>query len=359
MASLPSRATLRLGTSFCGAGAGDNDFGELDLFPQNTVIGQNLAAAQRVAQSLFMELEAKCRQERDQYKRAGQTPSLCKRNRWSTYLDPERRRNCAMSSLEFIRDYPEGRVRVLSEAHLRFLIKLQHLVAEDAEDFYRPEGERRHGDTFEGILTTAGVNSQLIKDAHRSEWSIEGKSFLMQDNDGTCGHRKEHIKAFQQDLVTALETFLMGFCRRRCLSDMGTERLLQVVTTQMSQCGLANLDQSSTAAKFFVSGRGLDQRITYNLSCMETDGLGEALQLSLLCMKTGFSQYHLEEEFAAGAADDGQASQVGPRHCEPSSYLYQYATLRFIPNPSANGCERTVCTVVDALDEVRIDPAGL
>merc|ERR1712224_695384 len=97
------------------------------------------------------------------------------------------------------------------------------------------------------------------------------------------------------DLVTSLETMLLDFCQRRHLSQDGQRRLIQAVTTQMSQCGLANLDRASQAAKYFVSGQGLEQRTAYNLSLMDAGLPDECLKLSLLCMKTGFSQYHTEE----------------------------------------------------------------
>merc|ERR1719271_1889159 len=117
--------------------------------------------------------------------------------------------------------------------------------------------------------------------------------------------RKRIIARFQQELVVALEDHLLSFCRRRGLSELATRQLLQAVTTQMSQCGLANLDRSSRAAKYFVSGQGLDQRTAYSLSTMDTGSLGESLKLSLLCMKTGFSQYHTEETLGLPGRDTG------------------------------------------------------
>jgi len=259
--------------------------------------------------------------------------------------------------MDFIRDHSECRMKVLPHAHVRFLILLQHFVSEDAKDFYRPESERKHYDAFEGVITN-GVNSQLVKDAHRSEWSVEGRTFSEQSKlsfQTTAGgeERRHAISAFQQEFVQSLETYLLEFCRRRGLSATGTERLLQVVTTQMSQCGLANLDRASQAAKYFVSGQGLEQRTAYNISSMDGGPqVGESLKLSMLCMKTGFTQYHTAETL-------NMAIPVGsgPRDCSPSSYLYQYATLRFTPGPLVGGCEQTHCVVIDALDEVHIEPA--
>lgn len=163
--------------------------------------------------------------------------------------------------------------------------------------------------------------------------------------------QKARIATFQREFVTALEEQLLAFCRRWHLSALGTRRLIQAVTTQMSQCGLANLDRSSQASRYFVHGQGLEQRTAYNISTMDDSGQ-EALQLSMLCMKTGFTQYHTEETLGLLHSDVADS----PKLCKPSSYLYQYATLRFAPRPSSGvGAERIDCVVIDALDEVHIE----
>lgn len=327
----------------------------------SSVMQRNFITARAVVRQAFSDLEAQCLEEKAQYEKVGLVPSAQKNNWWAFYLDKERVRECMTSSMDFVRSHPECRSRLLPDVQLRFLVLLQHFVAEDTTDFSRPMTERKHCDAFEGLLTEDGVNSQLIKDAHRSEWSIEGHSFTLQpqltaDTHQTGADRKRVIVAFQHDLVTAIETHLLDFCRRRGLSVAGTRRLLQAVTTQMSQCGLANLDRSSQAARYFVSWQGLEQRTAYNLSTMDAGHLGEALKLSMLCMKTGFRQYHTEETLGAPGSPDPEPKHAGPVSCAPSSYLYQYATLRFVPGPPAGGCERPMCVVIDALDEVHINP---
>jgi len=329
---------------------------------------KNFVLARSVIRQVFASLEADCLEEQESYLRGGLVPSPQKSNRWATYTDKARLRGFMTSSLDFVRNHAECRMRELTEAQLRFLVLLQHLVEEDTSDCYRPEAARKHQDAFEGFLTES-VNSQLVKDAHRSEWSVDGNSFSLQSQLSACSHsetedRKGVIAAFQQDLVIALEFHLLGFCERRGLSALGTQQLLQAVSTQMSQCGLANLDRSSQAAKYFVSGQNLDQRTAYSLSTMDAGPLGECLKLSLLCMKTGFCQYHTEETL--GLPQSGSQKAVGlgctpslelpvdcgPKHCRPTSYLYQYATLRF--SPGSNG-DAVDCVVIDALDEVHIE----
>lgn len=325
----------------------------------SSAVSRNFDTARSVIQDAFAELEAQCREERTQYQKAGAKPSLHKCNRWAMYTDKGRLQQFMVSSMDFVRDNPDCRTWLLSHVQLRFLVLLQHFVSEDTADLHRPERERSHGDVFEG-----DVNAQLIKDAHRSEWSVDGSSFSMQDRlapaaGGLAGKdQRRAIATFQQELVVAIEAYLLDFCGRRKLSVLGTQRLLHAVTTQMSQCGLANLDRSSQASTYFVGSKGLEQRTAYNISAMDAGPLGEALKLSLFCMKTGFSEYHTEATLGGLGGPAPPDGDAGPTRCAPSSYLYQYATLRFAPVAEpVYGCERIDCTVIDALDEVHIEPA--
>jgi len=323
---------------------------------QDQYLSKNVEVAREVIGQVLADFAAQCQEERDQCEQQGQQATSQRRARWNLYLDKERLQLCAANLTEFVRDHPESRSRLLTPQHLKFLVVLQHLLAEDAADVGRPDTARRHSDTFEGVLTEAGVNSQLIKDAHRSEWSIEGRSFTMQEGAADSSQDRRHvIKAFQQELVSELETYLLQFCKQHDLTERATETFMQVVTTQMSQCGLANLDRSSQAAKYFVSGQGLEQRTAYNISSMDVGDSGEALKLSLYCMKTGFTQYHTEESLKMlSNPETAEDCDAGPIHCEPSSILYQYATVRFLPYTGADNSEQIECLVIDALDEVRL-----
>ena len=74
--------------------------------------------------------------------------------------------------------------------------------------------------------------------------------------------------------------------------------------------------------------------------------MGETLKLSILCMKTGFTQY----------LDKSDDHQIAPTSCHPTSYLYQYATLQFAAGTRVGNCESINCNVLDALDETDILP---
>jgi len=319
-------------------------------------VARNNALAESLVRSIFAQLQNECLEEKAQYERAGQSPALQKRNYWATHIGAEPLERFIARSMVFLQNYPEFQVRPMTTEQLRFLVLLQHLVAEDTLDFDRPVRDRQHGDAFEGIHTRDGVNTQLVKDAHRAEWSIEGLSYLCDSDSLQVDGRKRRIAEFQRELVTALESFLLGFCQRRRLSADGTRKLLQAVTTQMSQCGLANLDRCSKAGKYFVSGKGLDQRINYNISFMDAVPWGETLKLSLLCLKTGFCQYQKQQELEDDE-NDGVDAVCTPMSCAPSSYLYQYATLRFTATsavPGSGAKEQIECSVIDALDEAQI-----
>ena len=174
----------------------------------------------------------------------------------------------------------------------------------------QPPTERKFRDSFEGFVTKS-VNSQLIKDSHRAEWSIDGRGFsfarwnspteqgyvrqssptspnygrrvhqLQADtgnNSSTSSTESvkdeatvEKIEEFQRYFVTHLEEYLLNFCRVNGLkggegssgtssngmakqkppeeapSGTETDYLIRCVTTQLCQAGLANLDRGSYA----------------------------------------------------------------------------------------------------------------
>jgi len=311
---------------------------------------RNLETAKVVIRDIYSEMERHCIDERKEHEKTGIPPTRQKQNVWATYTNKARLQKFANDSLAFVQQNADCRSRVMTVKQLRFLVLLQHFVSEDSSDFNRSELLRKHQDAFEGVLTD-GVNSQLVKDAHRSEFSIDGSAFSMQDLpaqvEGMEADRGQAIAEFQTEFVTVLERYILAFASRKKLSKGGSKRLLQSVTTQMSQAGLANLERGSQASRYFVGSLGLDQRTAYNLSTMQTLE-GEMLKLSILCMKTGFSQYLDKDRLLKMSVVEC------PKQCKPESYLYQYATLSFSVGPQVDDCESILCTVLDALDEANI-----
>eukprot|EP00405_Crypthecodinium_cohnii_P007285 CAMPEP_0206420436 /NCGR_PEP_ID=MMETSP0324_2-20121206/841_1 /ASSEMBLY_ACC=CAM_ASM_000836 /TAXON_ID=2866 /ORGANISM="Crypthecodinium cohnii, Strain Seligo" /LENGTH=368 /DNA_ID=CAMNT_0053884319 /DNA_START=164 /DNA_END=1270 /DNA_ORIENTATION=+ len=312
-----------------------------------------MALANASMAEYLVNLKQQCLDEKRHYEDRGIEASLQKQNRWALYTRSDRIQQCFAHSKAFIRQYPECRFNVLPKQYLRALTLLQHHIAEDTADLCLPPERRRHCDVFEGVKTD-GVNSQLVKDAHRSEWTVGDESFSMQQNRASRSQsqcsggdgledRKAAIAAFQHDLVVAVEEYILSYCERRDLTGPVVPQLMQCVTTQMSQAGLANLEQSSQACKVFVSGEGLQQRTTYNLATLMDSAKGEVLKLSILCMKTGFTSYITPDGPPPGldCGDDWEGTGgVGPFHCSDTSYLYQYATMIFFVADSKDGHQK-------------------
>lgn len=303
--------------------------------------------ARKIIWEFYLFLEKNSIDEKESYTKTNADIPATKAARWSKYTDKETLGKYFDESVRFVKENSEFRTRQLfSPQQLRFLVAVQHLVQEDAAEMDCPAYERKHLDTFEG--KSGCVNTQLVKDVHRSEWSIEGQGFSLQKvlqsrglETASLDIKRECVNQFQQQFVHTLESYLLEFARKRGLSDYLSGIFIKVVTTEMSQCGLANLDQAGTASKYFVSGHGLEQRTVYNLSQFNKD----SVKLSILCMKTSFSTYHTEQTLEFG--------DMSPNQCSKSSYLYQYATIQITPDIIANNIN---VTVIDALDEAHIVP---
>eukprot|EP00397_Hematodinium_sp_SG-2012_P034710 GEMP01037249.1.p1 GENE.GEMP01037249.1~~GEMP01037249.1.p1 ORF type:complete len:363 (-),score=52.70 GEMP01037249.1:794-1882(-) len=305
--------------------------------------------ARVIVSEFYKALEKSVHDEQASYKRTNAEVPSTKVARWAKYSNADNLRKFYEESLNFLRANSEFRTKQLfSPQGLRFLVAVQHLVAADSAEMDCEPDERRHLDTFEG--KSGCVNTQLVKDVHRSEWSIEGQGFSLQKatqmqargiDNSPAEVTRDSVYFFQKQFVFQLEAYLLAFSERLRLSEHLTKVFMKVVTTQMSQCGLANLDQAGTASKYFVSGAGLDQRTVYNLSTFGQN----SMKLSILCMKTSFSAYHTEQTLEGG--------DMSPHRCSRSSYLYQYATLQITPSMEQN---KVIITVIDALDEAHIVP---
>lgn len=318
--------------------------------PRYDPLPERLDTVEPLLRGFFEELHARCEEEKLQYAQAGQRPSPQKVNFWETHIGLENIECHASRSRLFLQSFDDFRSgQHFSQEQLRFAVLVQHFVSQDTMDVRRLPEKRMHDDVFEGILTRS-VNAQLITDAHRAEWAIEGNGFIVPKAESD-EERKQLIADFGAGLVTALEEFLLSFCERRQLSVRGTEHVIQAVTTQMSQCGLANLDRCSRVGQYMVGGARLKQHVNYNISCMDAGPLGDALKLTLGCLKEGFDFF----QPTTGTSEDDS-----PHCCDPNSRMYQCATLRFTTKlglETPTGEDEVSCDVLDVYDEVRIcDP---
>mmetsp|Transcript_28157 Transcript_28157/g.52806 ORF Transcript_28157/g.52806 Transcript_28157/m.52806 type:complete len:334 (+) Transcript_28157:52-1053(+) len=319
---------------------------------RDLTLPERLDVVEPFVREFFEELQTRCEEERRQYVQAGQTPSPHKANFWVAHTDPKRLESYVARSRLFLQGYDDFRSGQLPQDQLRLAVLVQHFVSQDTLDFQQTRAQRMHDDVFEGVLTQ-GVNSQLITDAHRAEWAVDGAAFVFSDRGGDNEERKQAILDFRMELVAALERFLLQFCNRRQLSESGTLHLVQAVTTQMSQCGLANLERCSRAGEYMVGGAGLKQYVNYNISCMDAGPLGEALKLTLGCLKQGF------QFIQRTARKDGAEDDMSPQGCDPSSRIYQCATLRFTTNlglESPDGADQIHSDVIDVYDDIFIRP---
>ncbi|CAD7934633.1 unnamed protein product [Amoebophrya sp. A120] len=333
----------------------------------------------------------------------------------------------------------------LKSSHLvQFLVLFRHSVKNDVFDLTKPIDERKYQDAFEGILTK-DVNTQLIKDIARAEWTIDGEGFSFakylesaknlssvhtgmdqSTNSTTVGgsstvssynvamnsgnkvsssnhnrplintsstavppatdnkepyavysksssstmseepknrakagvvgstgksqqvnssllstgnikapapapiissamsqlQKEEKLKEkFQYFFLEKLENFFLAFAKQEKLSANHTSALIQAVTTQMCQCGLANLDRGSYSRKYLVSGTNLDQTTVYSLS---KDG--DSLKLTLMCMKTNFTDYFdmtvgggVVASSSSAATGSGSGTGTGTAHLVPGA----------------------------------------
>jgi len=191
--------------------------------------------------------------------------------RYRTYTNVANLEKFIEESLAFVRQYSEYRTKQLQSAQqIRFLVTFQHFVMEDTRDLLRPARERKHDDTFEGIRTCS-INTQMIKDLHRAEWSIEGEGFSyakwLRGREAVAGKESGDIgsgpsgsggssatpEEFQMWFVRRLEDFFLASFANK-LTTSCLDLLMRAITTQMCQCGLANLDRGSRASRYFLMG---------------------------------------------------------------------------------------------------------
>eukprot|EP00392_Amoebophrya_sp_AT5.2_P009039 g9067.t1 len=132
--------------------------------------------------------------------------------------------------------------------------------------------------------------------------------------------KEEKLKEkFQSYFIEKLESFLLDFSRKLKLTEQNTTYLLKCISTQMCQCGLANLDRGSYARKYLVSGANLDQRTVYSLS---TDEDGKSLKLTLLCVKTNFTDYYDYETLMKGVdVGGGGAGMIASASLAPEPLI--------------------------------------
>lgn len=324
---------------------------------------RDVATEQAAVTSFYdmMRLEQLRRREKRTTMRFS-TSSAAKSNRESLYLDSgglqrlqERSQaHLARLSDSFASELPQGLVEC--GGVLRAIVAAQHYFDLDLEDLDLPQAERRSEDVFEEDPKAPfyGVCQQLLLDAARCDFVIEGEEFSL-----AAEIEAQHLDT-ETDLeaVEALKDALPARvvnALRRCL-DVGPapprpqQRLLRLLSTAMSQAGLANLERACGAPAVVACGGGQRSRfVLHRLPARAADGACSQWELLMSIRKDGF-----EECVVCGMpGDDGEDVEPEPVSCDVSSYVFRSCVLRCTLASQENEHALTL-DVLDLQNELRV-----
>mmetsp|Transcript_17768 Transcript_17768/g.45743 ORF Transcript_17768/g.45743 Transcript_17768/m.45743 type:complete len:359 (+) Transcript_17768:37-1113(+) len=259
-----------------------------------------------------------------------------KRRRYALYADDSAIRQFKQQSVRALKEQEGAAREWLSDSAIYAAVALQHFLEADIRDLGLEQAQRLNIDTF----TEDGVNQQMIMDVTRSKYRINGQAFSLMDeleregegNSRAAPTPAPRIQSFRKNVVEALKKCLLG------AGPMQGE-LLRVLSTQLSQSGLANIARACVTPQIVVSGG-------HQLCSYEVSQVSEAAwEVSLTGMKSGFTSYMVT---------CGIDLDPDPHPCAAASKILQSAVLRF----SVQGTQVLGC-VVDIEDNVAIiDEAG-
>eukprot|EP00933_Yihiella_yeosuensis_P014465 TRINITY_DN12972_c0_g3_i1.p1 TRINITY_DN12972_c0_g3~~TRINITY_DN12972_c0_g3_i1.p1 ORF type:complete len:355 (+),score=77.96 TRINITY_DN12972_c0_g3_i1:117-1181(+) len=249
--------------------------------------------------ALFDSLTAAA--EAEQIQALQQGDSSVKRNRRETYLESSIKQEWMGRLRAFVSRRRQDLAALTFEA-LYSALAMQHYLELDAVDFDLEPEKRRLSDTY-----TDGLNDQFLMDASRGRFTILGEVFHYAESASTG----ELESDFVSRIVAAL-----------CAST--PPALLALVSTVMSQSGLAALERASLCT--IAVSRGT-QCVDYALKLdpNEPGGVIVALQVR----RNGFRQYL----HSGNAGSDGEELDAAePCCCEKQSWLRKAATVSISPS---------------------------
>mmetsp|Transcript_103026 Transcript_103026/g.322375 ORF Transcript_103026/g.322375 Transcript_103026/m.322375 type:complete len:389 (+) Transcript_103026:139-1305(+) len=276
------------------------------------------ALVRAVFGSLAAEAEAELQRVSKLPPQALASDTVAKQNRREAYLNPQRRRHWESRARLFLERRPDV-VRALSTEALYSALMMQHLLELDAADPDLPAAERCSEDAFED-----GINSQFLLDATRGRFVVEGEVFHFAEAEAD-----ESEEALLERTVGAV---------RQVVLQHGGSRLLEWVTTAMSQSGIAAVERAGLC-RAAVSG-GCAQ-VDYRLD--EDPERKDGLLVRLQTRRQGFREYLLD---APGASEEDAA----PLSCASSSSLQKTATVSYGPGGEVD--------VLDFREDVHIRRGG-
>mmetsp|Transcript_11489 Transcript_11489/g.23290 ORF Transcript_11489/g.23290 Transcript_11489/m.23290 type:complete len:389 (+) Transcript_11489:90-1256(+) len=284
----------------------DLPVGELEPALVQAVFGRLVAEAE-AEQARVVELQLE----------SHAVDTVAKQNRRKAYLDPERRRHWESRARNFLERRIDV-VRGLSTEALYSAVMMQHLLELDAADPGLPADEHCAEDAFEN-----GLNSQFLLDATRGRYIVEGEVFHFADAEGD-----EPEEAFLVRTANAV---------RRLTLQRGGTRLLERVTTAMSQSGIAAIERTSLC-RTAVSGGSME--VDYRLD--EDPGREDGLLVRLQTRRQGFREY------MPCSGSGGQDS--APLPCDAGSSLQKVASVAYGPTGEVD--------VLDFREDISIGRGG-
>lgn len=261
---------------------------------------------------LALEAQAEQRRARDLGDHPGDTQA--KRNRREVYLDSAQRRRWESRAHQFL-ERRQDVVRALSVETLYSVVLTQHLLDLDAADPDLPAGEHCSDDTFED-----GINSQFLLDVPRGRYIVDGEVL----------HFAEAEPDESEDAFVSRATNAVREVVRSC------PRMLERVTTAMSQSGIAAVERASLCHTV-VSGGTVE--VEYRLDHdPEREG---GFLVRLQTCRRGFREY---------LPSSSSTEDVSPSSCETSSFVLKTATVAYGPSGEVD--------VTDFREDVRIRRNG-
>lgn len=288
-------------------------------------------AAERILEEFYQAQLAKHESERARMARSARTPPIHKWNRQEVYLsDDQRRRSLAASRRHLMRhkEWLQGPAK-LSEAALREVVAVQHFIELDVEDISLPDAEKRNEESFAGA--SGNICQQMLLDAPRSAYQISGEDWDFAAQLSSRGLNLEK----DQDEVMELQS---AFCVRissaleRCLGADAPAALVRVVSTAMSQSGLANVERALDIPQVVVGGGDSDVR--YEISTVDDC----SWELKMSVHKFGFERAIV---YTQPASETSEPDPM-PVSCSEKSFTRKACTLRVSTSRATGSVEADV-----------------
>ncbi|CAE8617977.1 unnamed protein product, partial [Polarella glacialis] len=285
--------------------------------------------AERVLDEFYKAQLLKHQSERKHLEQSNQFrpgPSA-KWNRQELYLDPASLSLARSASRQHLLRHPEwllqGAQKLCAE-ELRDIAALQHFAWVDLEDLSLAPEERRSEDVFVGA--SGNVCEQLLLDATRAALWVDEEEFdfskeLRELRAGLQFGPEEDRRRqseFCDRVVAAVES---------SLGEDPPAILTRVVSTAMSQSGLANVERACDRPQVAVSGG--DQDLRYRMQRLAPDGPWD---IELFVRKVGFDHCIICRPPAQSIGrkhhvDDNE--DLVPVPCSPSSCITKSCRLRY------------------------------